>query len=244
MRPSCLQSVPHQLSPDVRIWWVDLDVYAETVALDQADPHEQARATRMTLPEASRRFLAGRHALRQVLGNVLDRPPRSLDIRPDDLGKPHLEPDRAPHFNLSHSGSQALIAVSLRRPVGVDVEVIHRVVDAGPLAAAHFTEAEREEWAHAPDAYSDRTFLACWARKEACVKALGVGLAAPPASVDAGCAEQLRLVNIPVGPDRGEVTVCSLHLPGAAAAVAVATPEAVALARRYFRRPAQPMASM
>lgn len=221
MNGPCFESVPHELSPDVQLWRVNLDAYARAAALDG---------------QAAQRGRAGRHALRHLLAAVLDRSPESLVIEPDAFGKPRLVQADGPHFNLSHSAHECLIGVSLERPIGVDIEVIHEVVDAGPLATAHFTDDERAEWSRAAEPLRDRTFLACWTRKEACAKALGIGLRAAAASIDAGCGPQVRVVTIPLGTSRCEVTLSSLRVAGeSVAAVAVAAPEAVSRARRFFR---------
>lgn len=233
-----LERVPHAFPADLQLWWVDLDAYAEVVALDGLSAQEHARGARMAFGRDARRYLAGRHALRQVLANELDRSPESLVIEPDEFGKPHLLPAGPLHFNLSHSAHEGLIGVSRDSPVGLDIEVVHQVVDADALAGAHFTDAERAEWSRAAEPLRDRTFLACWTRKEACVKALGVGLSARAATIEAGCAPHKRVVAIPLGGRQCEVTLCSLHLPGeSVGAVALATPEAVRIARRSFRHP-------
>lgn len=233
-----LERVPHALPADAELWRVDLDAYAEVVALDGLSAHEYARAARTAFGRDARRYLAGRHALRQVLANELDRSPEGLVIEPDQFGKPRLLPAGPLHFNLSHSAHEGLIGVSRDSAIGVDIEVVHQVVDADALAGAHFTDDERAEWSRAGEPLRDRTFLVCWTRKEACVKALGVGLSAQAASIDAGCAPDERVVAIPLGGRRCEVTLCSLHLPGqSVAAVALATPEAVRVARRSFQHP-------
>ena len=140
-----LERVPHELSTDVELWRVDLDAYAEGVALDGLCAHEYARAARMALGRDAQRYLASRHALRHVLATALDRSPESLVIEPDDFGKPHLAGESALHFNLSHSAHECLIGVSEDRPIGVDIEVVHKVVDADTLARAYFTDDERAE---------------------------------------------------------------------------------------------------
>lgn len=231
-----LEPVPHGLSPDVRVWRVDLDAYAHAVALEGLSPEEEVRAARQALGRDGRRYRAARHALRRVIAEIVNAPPESLVIEPDDLGKPRLRGSGL-QFNLSHSAGEALIGVSPDRAIGVDIEALHEVLDAEALARAHFTSAERAEWARAPAAARDRTFLTCWTRKEACVKALGVGLSAPPEAVEVGCAPDARVVAIRLGTESCEVALESLRLPGGSvAAVALATPEAVRLAREFFRR--------
>lgn len=231
-----LEPVPHGLSPDVRLWRVHLDAYAQAVALDGLSPEEEARAARLKHGQDGRRWRAARHALRRIVAEIVNAPPESLVIEPDDLGKPRLHGGGL-QFNLSHSAGEALIGVSRDRAIGVDIEVVHEVLDAEALARSHFTNAERAEWSRAAAAARDRTFLTCWTRKEACVKALGVGLSARPEAVEVGSAADARVVAIRLGTESCEVALESLRLTGASvAAVALATPEAVRLARESFRR--------
>jgi len=230
-----LEPVPHGLSPDVRLWRVDLDAYAEAAAPAGLSPGEEARAARMRHGQDGRRWRAARHALRRVIAEIVNAPPESLVIEPDDLGKPRLH-ESGLQFNLSHSAGEALIGVSSDRAIGVDIEVVHEVVDAEALARSHFTNAERAEWSRAAAAARDRTFLTCWTRKEACVKALGVGLSSRPGAVEAGCVPEARVVAIRLGTESCEVALESLRLPGeSVGAVALAAPEAVRLAREFFR---------
>ena len=236
MNGSGLEPVPHKLSRDVRLWQVDLDAYAQAVALDGLSREEEARAARMVPGQDGRRYRAARHALRRVIAEIVNAPPESLVIEPDDLGKPRLNGSGL-QFNLSHSAHWALIGVSPDRAIGVDIKIVHKVVDAAALARAHFTNAERAAWLRAAAAARDRTFLTCWTRKEACVKALGVGLSAGPEAVEVGCAPDAPVVAIRLGTEDCEVTLESLRLPGeSVAAVALAAPEAVRVAREFFRR--------
>ena len=114
-------------------------------------------------------------ALHAVLALYLDRPAH-LVIDPD--GKPRLADD-ALAFNLSHSGSLALVAVSQVGPLGVDVEE-HRVIrEVDRLARRYFTPGEAALVAAEP-----RAFFRLWTRKEAWIKAQGGGLAIPLDTVD------------------------------------------------------------
>ncbi len=231
-----LEPVQDELPPDVRLWRVDLDAYADAVALDGLSADERARAARMTFGRDARRYLAARHALRRILADVVNRPAERLVIEPDDRGKPGLR-DGALQFNLSHSGPEALIGVSRDRAIGVDIEVVQEVAEAEALARAHFTDAERADWMTADASARHRTFLICWTRKEACVKALGVGLSAPPQSIEAGCAPDARVVSLRLGAERCEVMLRSVRLPDeprAVAAVALAGHEPVRRARAFF----------
>ena len=88
-------------------------------------------------------------------------------------GKPRLDGDGAGiHFNLSHSGGLALIAVARGVEVGVDLEEIRPRPDLERVARRVFTEAEREAVALG----GDRAFYRHWVAKEAFVKATGRGV--------------------------------------------------------------------
>jgi 4'-phosphopantetheinyl transferase len=234
---SRLQRVPHTLAADVQVWWVDLEAYAGNIVLGGLCTYDHARAAGFADLQRARQWLASRHALRQVLGNVLGCPPDGLVIEPDEFGKPQLVHESVLAFNLSHSGGQGLIGVASTQAIGLDIELVHGVTDAETLTSIHFTEAERAEWSHAAGELRDRDFLRCWTRKEACVKALGVGLMVQPDSVEVGCAPRSVVVDIPIGAGIAEVAVCSLQLPGeAVGALAVAAHETVGIARRFFCR--------
>jgi hypothetical protein len=96
--------------------------------------------------------MAARGALRMLLGSYLDVEPHALRFELDPSGKPRL-PGACPiHFNLSHSGSLAVYALTKIGDVGIDVELL----DRGPPARVH-----------PPD------FLRHWVMREACAKRLG-----------------------------------------------------------------------
>jgi len=236
MSGAFIRRVSHCLPNDVQVWSVDLDGYAGSVALEGLDVQEHARATRMAFPRDARRLLASRHALRRVLAGVLGRPRESLVFETGEFGKPGLVNGRPLHFNLSRSGPVAVIGVSSQLAVGVDIEVLRPVIDANTLARAHFTDEEFREWSRSDDPARDRTFLTIWTCKEACVKALGVGLSARPGSIHVGATARVRAAAVPLGEARCEVSVWPLPLPGEwVAAVAAAAPEAVEVALQFFR---------
>ncbi len=228
-----LHSVSHGLPAAVRLWWVDLDTYANLVPLQGLEAADVERAGRMSSRRQGLRFLAARHALNGLLVRALGASDKHLRLHVNEFGKPEL-PGGGLEFNLSHSEGEALVAVSERQPVGVDIEQVRPVVDAEALVHDHFTEAERGYWSGGgTDATRDRRFLECWTGKEACLKALGVGLSIPPATIDAGQGDTVRAVSLSLGADRVDVSVCSVHAsPTTVAAVALATAEVVALARR------------
>jgi len=80
-------------------------------------------------------------------------------------------------FNLAHSGGDAVIALTDGAVIGVDIELLRPIADVESLASLVFSDAERRELELVSDPVS--AFLNGWTRKEAYVKALGLGLSAP-----------------------------------------------------------------
>lgn len=241
MQSSYLKRLPNGFATDVQLWWVDLDTYANTVSMDQLPACDRTRAARIVSEQDALRLLASRHALRCILGNVLECSPEDLVFEPDAFGKPRLMNKTQLQFNLSHCGHQGLIGVTPSLPIGVDIEIVREVPDADVIARSEFTSREQEEWRRAPDAHRKLKFLTCWTRKEACVKALGVGFLVQAAAVDVGCIPSHGEVCIALGSGRTVVEVASLPLLGdAVAAAALATSEAAANARSFFAEQIRP----
>ena len=95
--------------------------------------------------------------------------------------KPELTGENAPQslrFNVSHSGAIAAIAVS-HREVGVDAEGIDADLAWRRIADEFFSPAEISALDTVASAGRRRAFFDCWVRKEAYLKALGVGLRRP-----------------------------------------------------------------
>ena len=102
---------------------------------------------------------------------------KDLSLRRFSNGKPVLANDPNIHFNLSHSGTLAVCAVS-DHPVGVDVE---EKQNAAPgVMDMCFQPIEREWIDQAED--QCRAFTRLWTRKESYLKLLGAGLTCPPNS--------------------------------------------------------------
>jgi 4'-phosphopantetheinyl transferase len=127
--------------------------------------------------------------LRRVLARYLGEEPAAIELRLGEHGKPELagRPPRL-HFNLSHSGGIALIAVTRRCEVGIDVEREAGGRDFVRLAGRALDPERAEAVRSAPAGKRAAAFYAAWVRREAVAKCHGGGLGAPlperPISVD------------------------------------------------------------
>lgn len=138
---------------------------------------ELERAARFRFEPERRRYLVARGILRLLLAGYLNQPPRDIEIAYGPHGKPFLaDPTARLRFNASHSQGVALYAFVWNHEVGVDVEAIHSVTDMARIAERFFAPGENERWRALPEPERARAFFLCWTRKEAFLKAKGVGI--------------------------------------------------------------------
>lgn len=166
---------------EVHVWRAFLDApagalarYREVLSADETD-----RASRYHFEKDSLHFVVARGALRMLLGRYAGLPPRSLRFESNEYGKPSLAGAEALRFNLSHSHGVALYAFALGRELGVDLEYVREDFDCAQLAGNFFSPREVEALLALPGAERRRAFFDCWARKEAYIKARGMGLSLP-----------------------------------------------------------------
>jgi 4'-phosphopantetheinyl transferase len=145
---------------------------------DLLDRGETARSARFRSAPARRRFIGGRVLLRTVLGEFVGVAPEKLRFEHEPSGKPRLasNPAGAVWFSLAHSGELAVVAVSARSEVGVDVERIRPIPEALKIAERAFDSSSCTALRETAPEDRDTTFLRCWTRLEALAKATGCGL--------------------------------------------------------------------
>jgi 4'-phosphopantetheinyl transferase len=143
---------------------------------------ERERAEKFRYAEHRQHYVVARASLRRLLAERLRIAPRTVELVETKYGKPRLAPVHGSadvEFNVSHSGGLALVAFTNGRAVGVDVERIREVPDADDLAERFFSPRETASLRALPLDRRSLAFLACWTRKEAFIKALGLGLSCP-----------------------------------------------------------------
>ncbi len=164
--------------PEVRLWLVD--VAGDPAALPRAaltlSQDEIDRANRFYRAEDRARFMLARSALRHLLAEATGRQPQTLAFSLGPFGKPSLVGDADLNFNLSHSGAFALIGISARRPIGVDIELMRGNIDELALAEAFFCDGEHRFLAGLEGPPQLEAFYRIWTSKEAVLKAFGVGI--------------------------------------------------------------------
>lgn len=139
---------------------------------------ELARASRFHFARHRRRFASARTQLREILGTYLGESPAALEFQYNKHGKPEIMNPQALHFNLSHSGDMALLAIGKDFPLGIDLEQYSARPYLG-IASHLFSPAEQKALKTIPLQGRAALFFHIWAQKEAFIKACGLGLAYP-----------------------------------------------------------------
>lgn len=227
----------HGLAPaHCDVWRVDLDQGVTEARRSLLSPAERERQQRFVFARDRHRFAAAHAALRELLAHHTGQPGAALDLTEGPFGKPMLAGPApsgpgVPHFNLSHSQGLGVVALSDTHEIGVDVEMLRPMSDRVAMARIYFTPIEHEALAYLEtlDAVAaEQAFFVCWTRKEACLKALGLGLQLATDSFEVGIdafngtardididtidgVERLRLWSFACGPDA--VGALALRLP-------------------------------
>jgi 4'-phosphopantetheinyl transferase len=180
---------------EVHLWRIDPAVVPAT-ALAGLSPDEQARAAAFLRDSDRQRFVARRHALRQLLARYGQITPGQITFRLTRYGKPSaLDAQDRPLAPFSTSSRDQLILIAFGpSPLGVDVENSTRDIEINTLARRFFHPDEAAEITACRGPAHVASFFHCWARKEAYVKAVGRGLDLP--------LDQFR---VSVVPDRAEL---------------------------------------
>lgn len=200
-----------------------LDAGPEAVhALTQClSPEERRRADRFRFDRDRRRFIVARARLRQLLGDRLKSRPEAVELVYGTHGKPALakpSDNMDWRFNVSHCDDVAAYAFSEGHEVGIDIEALRNVHRADTIASQFFSRSEQETYLALDSSKKMAGFFNCWTRKEAFIKAIGLGISHPLDCFDVSLvpgdpARILRVKNTP-GADAGWRLDSFSPLPG------------------------------
>ena len=162
---------------DVDVWRLDCtrDRGAGRVFYSALDAPERARLRLMRRADTRLQFSAGRWLARHVLARRLGCAEAEVELTVGAHGRPSLVTGSI-DFNLSHSGSLVVLALSVVR-VGIDIEATDRTNDWRAIAHRFFSAVELAAIEACAEAEQRTAFFRTWVRKEAFVKALGTGIA-------------------------------------------------------------------
>jgi 4'-phosphopantetheinyl transferase len=222
-------------------------VWAASLAVDKSrletlrsslSTDEIERASRFRFARDRHRFVAGRSFLRRILADYTGDRAEALRFSYGPYGKPRLAERQGIQFNVSHSEDRMLVAVSANITVGVDVEVLNSKHADELVAERFFSAREVQDLRSLPSSEWSRSFLTCWTRKEAFIKARGEGLSLPLQDFDVTLAPGVspalvRTAWSATEPAEWLLFDISENCAGCVAAVAVRAAHAVVSVRRH-----------
>lgn len=217
------------LGDAVHVWMVQLEAAAAGYegAAQLLDEGESARAARFLDARLRQCFTLSHAVRRRLIGGYLGMDPRAIEFGSGEHGKPFVPGAAAVlEFNSSDSGGYAAFAFCSGGRLGVDIERERQHSDLMLVAARKFAPQEYADLMAFPEQQRAAAFLRCWTRKEAYLKATGLGLAMKLNSFEVSLTEEARFTRL--NREYGDVwTLTALrNMPsGFAGAVAYAGPE-------------------
>ena len=161
----------------IDIWRTSISQQRDNIAqfLALLSDQELKRANRYLVEHARTSFVISRGVLRLLLAKYLATDPRTIRFQQNSYGKLFLA-DSSLQFNLSHSQELALFAFTMDCPLGIDVEFIDQHIEYLDIAERFFSIEEYGMLLALPGLERRQAFFNCWSRKEALIKARGMGL--------------------------------------------------------------------
>jgi len=179
----------------VDVWAVNLRPEAAAMArLERLlSSGECDRANRFRFEKDRVAYIAAHGGLRRILAFYRQCAPADICFDQGENGKPAVA---GVQFNLSHSADLAVVAVTRERELGVDVERVDESRADKNVAERFFSPYEVSVLRSLPAEQQTEAFFNCWTRKEAYLKAIGLGLSVPLDSFDVSLApgEPARLL--------------------------------------------------
>ena len=181
----------------IQVWLAHIPPFPDLSRYGQLlNQDEFARAMTFSRPFDASRFVVSRAVTKVALSaaSAVRRKPPEWLITTLPGGKPVT--DRGVHFNISHADDLAVVAVSERHCLGIDIEPLDQELAVEDMEAV-LTKEEREEITKIAPAFRSRELIRLWTLKESYLKLLGLGLKLDPRHV------QVRLEPPGIVYDRG-----------------------------------------
>jgi len=135
---------------------------------------ERARADRFLIEKDRQTWIVCHSLLRIFIADYLQSDPGSLSFGTNQFKKPLIKGNPV-YFNLSHTRDAFIFSISEYFPVGVDLESYRQDIQLRSIANNYFSKRECDFIFCEKEGQNERFFLV-WTRKEALLKAIGVGI--------------------------------------------------------------------
>ena len=172
---------------EIHVWLAFYDQIEDARLLsayrEMLSDEERAQEPRFYFERDRRRYLVTRALARSVLSRYLAIDSRRCTFETNAYGRPSLGNAEAAtlglSFNISHTHSLIVLAVTCGRELGVDVENVVARAAALDVADRYFAPLEVAVLNAAPKEEQHFRFFEYWTFKESYIKARGMGLSLP-----------------------------------------------------------------
>lgn len=176
------------INPDsIHLWYAYDEQITDPQLLSRyhrlLNAEERAQQKRFHFKKHRHQYLITRALVRTVLSiYVSEIAPDQWEFTKNKFGKPAITKSRLGfplRFNISHTDKLVVLAVTLDREVGVDVEYLLRPGKTVEIAERYFSAVEYQQLLALPTENQKDRFFDLWVLKEAYIKACGMGLSIP-----------------------------------------------------------------
>jgi len=146
---------------------------------------EEKRKQRLHFKRHQMNYAITRTALRLILSHYLNTNAKEIVFSYSRFGKPGLKSINSPvRFNVSHSGTIAVVALNFHFDIGIDIEQVRALPDMFRIAKRFFSQNEYHMLEQQPKRQQKHVFFNIWSQKEAFLKATGKGIFQPLSQID------------------------------------------------------------
>lgn len=170
------------MTPDaVHVWFADVMANESNYRSNYAllSKEETRRAETFKFEKDKKKYVVSKGILRRLSSFYLHIAPEDVVFDYGEFGKPSFGFTTKLKFNTSHAGDKAVFVFTENNSIGVDIELIKSDLDVMNLAENFFSEKEISDLANLHSSERNVAFYRCWTRKEAFIKAKGIGLSFP-----------------------------------------------------------------
>ncbi|WP_394748811.1 4'-phosphopantetheinyl transferase family protein [Spongiimicrobium salis] len=169
------------LPSNVHIWNVSslISEKQEQAYFNLLSEDEKYKASRFRFVKDRRTYITARGVLRCLSGAYLKEPPQDIDFDYEAYGKPQFRKPTSLQFNVSHSENYIVIGFVQDHEIGVDIEYMKNNFDVMEVGRNFFSATELHTLESMGQKNQFEGFYRCWTRKEAFIKAKGMGLSFP-----------------------------------------------------------------
>jgi 4'-phosphopantetheinyl transferase len=182
-----MNSTPENIaSNEIHLWFSQDNGIDDPALLEMyhqfLNSQESEQQARFHFAKHRHQYLVTRALVRTVLSfYAREVAPADWCFEKNAYGKPSIANPgyESLKFNLSHTDNMIVMAVTVNREIGVDVEWILRSNDVLDICDRFFSPVEVEQLFAEPDEKKRERFFDFWTLKEAYIKARGKGLSIP-----------------------------------------------------------------